>query len=560
MEAVLEFADFRQSGTMPEDILALAEPKEHDPGDLAGLDPMGNDRSTDGHGPAHRLRVFVEPDNLAESIPAAVAALAARDHELFQREGGLVVLVKATNGELRIGPVKAKAMPERLARVAVFVRRGRDGEPVVCGPPKAVWEGVFARETWDGIRPLRGIVTAPVLRPDGTVLSRAGYDLATELYFHRRAAFPPVPDEPSRADAQRAASEVLAPFVDFPFFDDVHRSAFLAVILTCLARAAIDGPSPGIVLEANVRGSGKSLLAACIGYIVTGVWPAGATFPEGETERSKTILSELREGRPLLLFDDVSGPIGGAEINKLLTATQVSGRILAVSRIATLPVSCVVVFTANNAVVTGDTLRRVLPIRLVSVHERPEDRQGFAIPDLRAHVAAHRPRLVVAGLTVLRAWFAAGKPDMALSPWGSFEAWSNVIRNALVWAGRPDPGGARAEYRDDETVDLENIAAVHKAMAVLGLVLGRPITAKDAAGAATRNDHGLADALAALPGRHVEHWDANSVGYRLRKVKDRPVRGLRLVMSGRGGGVRAWEVEELPSEDRGQAGAGGLAS
>ncbi|MFZ4580084.1 MAG: hypothetical protein ACOYOB_16985 [Myxococcota bacterium] len=557
MERVPDFADSHQSGTMPNDILALAEPKARDPHDLAGMDTKGNDGSADGHGAARRLRIFVEPDNLAESIPAAVAALAARDHELFQREGGLVALVKEPNGELRIGPVKAKAMPERLARVTVFVRRGRDGEPVVCAPPKAVWEGVFARETWDGIRPLRGIVTAPVLRPDGTVMSRAGYDLATGLYFHRRAAFPSVPDAPSLEDAQRAARELAAPFVDFPFFDDVHRSAFLAVILTCLARVAIAGPSPGIVLEANVRGSGKSLLAACIGYIVTGIWPAGATFPEGETERAKTILSELREGRPLLLFDDVSGPIGGSQLNKLLTATQVSGRILAASRIATLPVSCVVVFTANNAVVTGDTLRRVLPIRLVSVHERPEDRQGFAIPDLRAHVATHRPRLVVAGLTVLRAWFAAGKPDMALSPWGSFEAWSQVIRSALVWAGQPDPAGARVDCRDDEAVDLENIAAVHKAMADLGRSLGRPVTAKDAAGAATRNDHCLADALAALPGRHVEHWDANSVGYRLRKVKDRPVRGLRLVMSGRGGGVRAWEVEELPTDDRGRGGAGG---
>jgi putative DNA primase/helicase len=54
-----------------------------------------------------------------------------------------------------------------------------------------------------------------------------------------------------------------------------------------------------------------------------------------------------------------------------------------------------------------------------------------------------RAQLVAAGLTVLRGYSAAGRPDMRLPPWGSFEGWSKLVRGALVWAGEADPGETR---------------------------------------------------------------------------------------------------------------------
>ena len=56
----------------------------------------------------------------------------------------------------------------------------------------------------------------------------------------------------------------------------------------------------------------------------------------------------------------------------------------------------------------------------------PEE-QAFNIPDLKAWVLLHRPELLVAALTVLRAYFVAGRPGQGLSPFGSFEAWSDLI-------------------------------------------------------------------------------------------------------------------------------------
>ena len=58
--------------------------------------------------------------------------------------------------------------------------------------------------------------------------------------------------------------------------------------------------------------------------------------------------------------------------------------------------------------------------------ETPEDRSGFRHPDLLSWIEAERPRLAVAALTILRAYFVAGCPSQTGGDWGSFERWSAV--------------------------------------------------------------------------------------------------------------------------------------
>ena len=111
----------------------------------------------------------------------------------------------------------------------------------------------------------------------------------------------------------------------------------------------------------------------------------------------------------------------------------------------------------------ADTSRRTCHIRLNSPLENPEDRTGFKYSDLRGHVREHRADLLGAAITVLRAWFVAGKPDMELKPWGSFEGWSDVVRNPVVWAGLSDPGETREELGD---------AADNEAAALRALIAG----------------------------------------------------------------------------------------
>ncbi len=85
----------------------------------------------------------------------------------------------------------------------------------------------------------------------------------------------------------------------------------------------------------------------------------------------------------------------------------------------------------------------MLHIRLESPLERPEERKDFKHADLLGWVRSQRPKLVAAALTVLRAYWLAGKPTVFSKPWGSFTGWQELVCGALVWLGLPDPSETR---------------------------------------------------------------------------------------------------------------------
>jgi len=65
--------------------------------------------------------------------------------------------------------------------------------------------------------PLKGIIGAPVLRRDGTLLQKPGYDPATGFYLASRVRLDPVPDERTAAQVRAARSFLLEKFLrDFP--------------------------------------------------------------------------------------------------------------------------------------------------------------------------------------------------------------------------------------------------------------------------------------------------------------------------------------------------------
>jgi len=108
----------------------------------------------------------------------------------------------------------------------------------------------------------------------------------------------------------------------------------------------------------------------------------------------------------------------------------------------------------NNLVIAGDLSRRSLLCTMDAGCERPELRKfDQDVVDL---AKANRGRLVVAVLTVLRAWHLSGEKMTILPPFGSFEKWSHRIRSALVWLGHPDPCETVLKVRaeDPKAADL----------------------------------------------------------------------------------------------------------
>src|SRR5262249_10259865 len=132
---------------------------------------------------------------------------------------------------------------------------------IPADPPFWSIAAVADRGLWPGVRHLSGIVEVPTMRPDGTLLDAAGYDGLTGLLFEPNDDYPPVPQCPSLAHAQNAAGVLLDLVDEFEFAGDAHKAAWLAALLTVLARPAIDGPCPLFLFEAAAAGTGKTLLA-----------------------------------------------------------------------------------------------------------------------------------------------------------------------------------------------------------------------------------------------------------------------------------------------------------
>lgn len=443
---------------------------------------------------APKIREIVLGLDLDRVTNDAIKALAGDDEfpgddALFQRAGMLVHVVRNAEPPKREGKVLRKqdgapvirALPhatlrERLSVCGVW-KRLKAGEWKACLPPENILTAVHARGEWGGIRPLVGITTTPTMRSDGSIFQTPGYDKNgdTGLLYWPNAPYPPVPDEPSQEDA-RLAYEALSEVVcDFPFAEPHHRAAWIASVLSLIARSAIPGPVPLFAIEANTRGSGKSKLADAAVRIATGHDAARTSVPETDDEMRKRITSLVLEGDASVCLDNIVGPLGGPSLDAALTGTTWKDRALGSNATVAAPLRIVWFATGQNLQLAGDLGRRAMMIRLESPLENPEDREGFKHADLMAWIDEKRHHLVVWGLTILRGYVVADRPRL-VKQWGSFEAWSGLIPNAIAWASGVDPMGARASSDPMNDSARDAIDAVLVAIEVIGN--GKEITTK----------------------------------------------------------------------------------
>jgi hypothetical protein len=509
-----------------------------------------------------------------DTVEQAVKALAKGDRRLYQRGGQLVRVLRPSglpndkrlrpSGGLRIEPLPQAELRLRICRHAcceVVVEKEGKEQVKRAHPTDWLVDGVAALGTWRGIRHLEAVVEVPVLRSDGTILSRPGYDRETGILYRPSGSFPSVAPAPSQEDAARACTSLLEVFCDFPFARPEHRAACLSGLLTPLARFAFRGPAPLHNIDANVRGAGKGLLADALAYIVSAREFARATYTHDNAEMGKTITALALSGERLVLLDNLTGTIGGACLDAALTATEWQGRILGKSQQPRVPLQCTWYGTGNNCIFRADTARRVLQIRLESSEERPEERSGFTHPDLLAWVRQERARLLVSALTILVAYCRAGCPVQSeLKPWGSFEGWSALVRSAIVWAGQADPGLARmsaVEGGDREAAALQGLLAGWQELDPdnKGLTIKQALDLLKAEGPEARPYETMRSVLADIfdlkPGQMPS---SGQLGYRLRAFAGRNCGGKCFVSSPGGGGVMRWRVRSLA--DGGQEGGG----
>jgi len=115
-------------------------------------------------------------------------------------------------------------------------------------------------------------------------------------------------------------------------------------------------------------------------------------------------------------------------------------------------------------------VRRGLVCNLEALDERPELR--VFQKDALELAADNRSTYVAAALTIVRAYLAAGAPSVC-GPFGSYRAWSMMVRSPLIWLGEPDPIISMEGIRDEDAV-LNNIREFARLWVDYGLGLDTP--------------------------------------------------------------------------------------
>ncbi len=500
--------------------------------------------------------ILLAPGQLPSIVDAVEARLEGAG--LYQRGGQLVrgirsapVTVRGVSRDdraLSIVPVSAAFLADCVNRRMKFQKwdsRIDDFKPANC--PGEVATTLLARVgLWNEkhLPSLVAILEAPTLRPDGSILDREGYDAETGLLVDFGGVeFAPVPLTPSQLDAARALEELSEIVKGFPFVEETDRAAAIAAILTALVRKSIPS-APLFTFTAPKPRSGKSLLADLVGLISTGHRPSVVTFNGDPAEEKKRLMALLSSGDCVVSFDNLSEPLGGDAICTILTQSTWTDRILGrndAGSAATVPTCATFLATGNNLTVQADLAARTVPCRIDPAVERPEERE-FDV-NLYEEVPRRRGELVAAGLTILRAYHVAGRPEQGCPTWGGFEAWTRWVRDPLVWLGMADAAAGRRHVEANDPVHQKLVGLLttwHEA------VRSAPHTTAEivrASGYSTPEAEALRGAILEIAG--TAHGDINlrTLGRFLATYVDRIEGGLVLRRDGlRHRSAPAWRV------------------
>jgi hypothetical protein len=365
------------------------------------------------------------------------------------------------------------------------------------------------------LKTLHGVTHTPMMRPDGTILDKPGYDTAAGFLYlpDPDLTVPPILDRPTSDQIRAAVELILTPIKEFPFVNDDDRATWIGLLFTPALRPLFPWPYQIGVITATNPGSGKTLLAKMIRTLHGGV--QRGEMPREADELRKAITSTLIDTTgPVVTFDNLSGVIRSSVLESLLTSETHSDRYLGHNRSVTAANDRLWLATGNNAAFGGDLARRIASCRLAPPGANHHLRTDFKI-DLETWWPQHRGQVLAALLTIARGWVVAGRPTKTVRS-DNYASWVGGLRGLLSWAGFPGTfGGSSSEdvtsSDDEEWRDF--LVALHGAFSV------KPFTVKELVGQLP--DHGISFGSidpAALPGNLAEKFshirDGRDGGFR----------------------------------------------
>ncbi len=377
---------------------------------------------------------------------------------LFKRNGELCRIIRSEENT-RVEGMSESAVYGHMTQVITWIRKDEEGRPKDAHPPHDLAQNLLA---WphDNLPLIESVVQAPCIDAAGEVLEKPGYHANERIWYEPARPVPSIPTNPARPDALAARDLLLHVIKDFPFEHRMHQSAWLALVLTIVGRRMFEGAAPGFICTANVKKTGKTMLMRLAALISTlreapiNAWP---TTPE---EQQKTLTTFVREGEQVVLFDNSTGTLSSDALEAMLTSTVWKSRILGKTQsTGSLPNKTVWCFTGNNLRLGGDLACRVIPIKLMSPLERPDQRNDFEDPYLIQTIKEDCAQYFVAAMTILKAYHIDSCGIPPSTPMGGFEGWT-TIRDVIQWIDLPDPLDGRNAMMEEDDEDTDALRAL----------------------------------------------------------------------------------------------------
>lgn len=385
--------------------------------------------------------------------------------DTYVRDGELIVVEPVSGTAPATGeddaplPLSAdRVTPPRLAALLAThvdvleldTRRGGHAE-VPITPKVLVLSAVLSQRHWPGLPTLRGLISAPVLRPDGTLLQDPGYDPATGYYLTTRTRMDRVPDQPTPGQVDEAVSFLLDKFLaDFPWRSKADRANYLALLVTPLLRPYTRALAPFGIVDATMPGSGKTILTSCIGLLVG---QRVLSWPDADEELRKQVTTVLADQVGAVVFDNlVEGHvINSAVLARLITERTWTDRRLGSNTAATFTNDRVWLATGNNLRTGGDMATRSVWVRLDPDCPQPEARSGFAIPHLDSWILDpdHQAIVLYHLLVLVVDWCRHDAPVSTEVPqMRQFTRWAQHLGGFLHHHGIPEFLGNHTDNAD----------------------------------------------------------------------------------------------------------------
>jgi len=466
----------------------------------------------------------------------------------YYQRGGLIVFVytEPSTDETLIQPITQPALVRALSGIATWEQFDkRSNKWIRIDPPPRHISILFDSNTYRHLPIINGIARQPYLRPDGSLMKDAGYDSSTGMFGvfdSRRFA---IPDVPTREEAISALNILSGLLVEFCFSTAADRSAALSAILTAAIR-----PSIMYAFMFHVRahsvGSGKSYLCALITAFATPQRGTPSTFPVNEDECQKLLLAELLRSPAVIEFDNLTSDILPYKtLCTVLTSEHITGRILGLSKTATVSTRTMFLSSGNNVAPIKDMTRRCITINLNPEVEIPAAR-FFKRPNLISDVLHERERYVSAAITIIRAYINSGRPKTKCKSLAGFGEWSDLCRQPLLWLGLDDPAASifEAIKEDPDREQLDRFLIAWNA--VFGNI---PTMVRDAVNKSTlsMNEnkelnevlHDIADERGEINRHRLGRW--------IRRHEGQIVNGLKLVRYDSNSSAEKWQVKSVSS-------------